>query len=145
VNKVFRNHAHWGAFLAEVEDGRIVRVRSFERDPDPSPLIEAVPAGVHSQVRVARPMVREGWLAHGPGGGEGRGRDPFVPVTWERALDLVAGELTRVKRDHGHDAMEAIMAAKEISVKKHVVRLSGEERERLEALIRKGKSRRGGY
>ena len=32
------------------------------------------------------------------------------------------------------------MAAKEISVKKYVVRLSGEERERLEALIRKGKS-----
>jgi hypothetical protein len=32
------------------------------------------------------------------------------------------------------------MAAKEISVKKYVVRLSGEERERLEVLIRKGKS-----
>src|SRR5437016_5071219 len=37
-------------------------------------------------------------------------------------------------------AREAIMAAKEISVKKYVVRLSGEERERLETLIRKGKS-----
>src|SRR5262249_46347368 len=36
-------------------------------------------------------------------------------------------------------AREAIMAAKEISVKKYVVRLSGEERERLETLIRKGK------
>jgi hypothetical protein len=32
------------------------------------------------------------------------------------------------------------MAAKEISVKKYVVRLSGEERDRLETLIRKGKS-----
>ena len=32
------------------------------------------------------------------------------------------------------------MAAKDISVKKYVVRLSGEEREHLEALIRKGKS-----
>jgi hypothetical protein len=32
------------------------------------------------------------------------------------------------------------MAAKEISVKKYVVLLSGEERERLEALLRKGKS-----
>ena len=32
------------------------------------------------------------------------------------------------------------MAAKEISVKKYVVRLSGEERGRLETLIRKGKS-----
>ena len=32
------------------------------------------------------------------------------------------------------------MAAREISVKKYIVRLSDEERERLEALIRKGKS-----
>jgi hypothetical protein len=37
-------------------------------------------------------------------------------------------------------AMEAIMAAKEISVKTYVVRLSGEERQQLETLIRKGKS-----
>jgi transposase len=39
-----------------------------------------------------------------------------------------------------HKAAEGIMAAKEISVKKYVVRLSREEREQLEALIRKGKS-----
>ena len=39
--------------------------------------------------------------------GEGRGREPFVPVSWERALDLVAGELSRVKRDYGHDAIMA--------------------------------------
>src|SRR5258706_15921985 len=32
------------------------------------------------------------------------------------------------------------MAAKEISVKRYVVRLSADEREQLEALIRKGKS-----
>jgi hypothetical protein len=35
---------------------------------------------------------------------------------------------------------EAIMAAKQISVKKYVVRLSADEREQLEALIGKGKS-----
>ena len=33
------------------------------------------------------------------------------------------------------------MAAKEISVKKYVVRLSVEEREQLEAVIRKGQER----
>ena len=35
---------------------------------------------------------------------------------------------------------EAIMAGKEISVKRYVVRLSADEREQLEALIRKGRS-----
>ena len=107
MTKLVRNHSHWGAFLAEVEGNRVVGVRPFEHDPDPSPLIDAVPAAVHSQVRVAQPMVREGWLANGPGGGEGRGREPFVPVSWDRAFDLVAGELKRVTRDHGHDAIMA--------------------------------------
>jgi hypothetical protein len=40
----------------------------------------------------------------------------------------------------GNCAGVAIMSSKEISVKKYVVRLSAEEREQLETLIRKGKS-----
>jgi hypothetical protein len=36
-------------------------------------------------------------------------------------------------------AREAIMAGKEIAVKKYVVRLSSEERQQLEMLIGKGK------
>jgi len=107
MTRLVRNHSHWGAFLAEVEDGRVVGVRPFEHDPEPSPLIEAIPASVHSQTRIAQPFVREGWLKNGPGGGEGRGREPFVPVPWERALEIVAGELARVKRDYGHAAIMA--------------------------------------
>jgi biotin/methionine sulfoxide reductase len=107
TKKLVRNHSHWGAFLAEVEDGRVVGVQPFERDPDPSPIIEAVPDAVHSKTRIGQPFVREGWLKNGPGSGEGRGWEPFVPVSWERALDLVAGELFRVKRDYGHAAIMA--------------------------------------
>jgi biotin/methionine sulfoxide reductase len=99
------NHSHWGAFLAEVKDGRFVGVRPFARDPDPSPLIEAMPAAVYSPTRIAQPMVREGYLAHGPGSSAGRGREPFVPVPWDRALDLVAGELDRVRRSDGPGAI----------------------------------------
>jgi biotin/methionine sulfoxide reductase len=105
ATRLVRNHSHWGAFLAEVEDGRIIGVRPFERDPEPSPLIEAIPAAVHSPTRIAQPMVREGWLAHGPGSGLGRGRERFVPVSWEKALDLVAGELARMKRTRGPSAI----------------------------------------
>ncbi len=100
-----RNHSHWGAFSAEVEDGRIVGVRPFERDPDPSHLINAIPDAVHSKSRIAQPMVREGWLKHGPGPSEGRGREPFVPVPWDKALDLVAGEIERVRRQYGNAAI----------------------------------------
>jgi biotin/methionine sulfoxide reductase len=105
TTRFVQHHSHWGAFLAEVDERGIVGVRPFARDPDPSMLIEAVPAAVHSPTRVAQPMVRDGWLKHGGGSGTGRGREPFVPVSWERALDLVAGELARVKREHGHGAI----------------------------------------
>ena len=107
IKRLVRNHSHWGAFLAEVENGRVVGVRPFERDPEPSPLLQAIPPAVHSATRVAQPCVREGWLKNGPGQGQGRGREPFVAVSWDRALDLVAGELKRVKRDFGHDAIMA--------------------------------------
>src|ERR1700686_2382070 len=74
MTKLVRNHSHYGAYIAEVEDGRVVGVRPFEHDPNPSPIIEGVPETVHSRTRIARPMVREGWLKHGGGHGEGRGR-----------------------------------------------------------------------
>jgi biotin/methionine sulfoxide reductase len=107
IMQLVRHHSHWGAFHAEVEDGRIVGVRPFEHDPDPSHLINAIPDSVHSKSRIAEPMVREGWLKRSSrqDHGQGRGREPFVPVSWDRALDLVAGEIERVRREHGNAAI----------------------------------------
>ena len=101
----FRNSSHWGAFLADVEGGKITGVRPFEHDPDPSPMLDAIAASVHAKARVERPMVREGWLKNGPGSGEGRGAEPFVPVSWEKALELVSGELARVKDTYSNEAI----------------------------------------
>ena len=58
--------------------------------------------------RVAQPAVRAGWLEHGPGGArDRRGGDRFVTVSWERALDLVEGEIRRVIRERGNQAIYA--------------------------------------
>jgi len=100
-----RSHSHWGAFTAEVRDGRLVGVTPFERDPGPTDLITSMPASVHSPMRIAEPMVRAGWLEHGPASKARRGAEPFVPVSWERALDLVAEELARVKTGFGNRAI----------------------------------------
>src|SRR5580658_8101030 len=105
IRTLVPNHSHWGAFSAVVEDGRVVGAEPFALDPDPSPLIGAIPNAVYSPTRIAAPMVRAGWLQGGPGNGAGRGREPFVPVSWERALDLVATELSRVRRKHGPAAI----------------------------------------
>ncbi|MDP6787259.1 MAG: molybdopterin guanine dinucleotide-containing S/N-oxide reductase [Rhodospirillales bacterium] len=107
MTTTYHSHSsHWGAFTAEVEDGRLVGVRPFAHDSQSSALIDAMPDAVHDQSRVRAPMVRQGYLRHGAdAGGAGRGREPFVEVSWERALDLVSGELARVKEEHGNQAI----------------------------------------
>ena len=50
-------------------------------------------------------MVRRGWLEHGSGPDDRRGRDELVPVSWPRALELVAAELQRVYAAHGPRAI----------------------------------------
>ncbi|MBT3349666.1 MAG: molybdopterin-dependent oxidoreductase, partial [Nitrospinaceae bacterium] len=104
-----RQHSsHWGAFSAEVRDGRMVGTAPFGTDTDPSPLIESISDAVYSESRVAQPMVRAGWLEKGPGSGPGRrGSEPFVPVSWDKALDLVAAEIRRVKQEHGNESIFA--------------------------------------
>ena len=58
---------------------------------------------IYAQHRVAQPMVREGWLNAPRGTPAGvRGADGFVPVSWETALDLVAGEVARVREQYGN-------------------------------------------
>jgi biotin/methionine sulfoxide reductase len=70
------HHSHWGAFNAVVEDGRVIGALPFDVDPDPSPLIAAIPDAVHSPTRIARPMIRSGWLQTGRARRAGRGREP---------------------------------------------------------------------
>ena len=97
--------SHWGAYRVETRDGRVAEVTPFERDPEPSPLIEAMPGVVHHSSRIVRPMVREGWLEDGHASDTaGRGTEPFVEVSWDDAMELVAGELSRVKAAHGNEA-----------------------------------------
>ncbi len=99
---------HWGAYDAEVREGRIVAMHPYAGDPDPSDLGAGMVDAFDDAARIHEPMVRKGWLEHGPRAGDaGRGSEPFVAVSWDRALDLLAGELDRVRRDHGNQAIYA--------------------------------------
>ena len=102
----FPSLSHWGAFTAVVEDGRVVRCEPFVKDPCPSPMIHAIPAMVHSPLRVQAPAVREGWLKEREASdGARRGADRFVEVSWDTVLGLVAGELARVRARFGPAAI----------------------------------------
>ena len=105
----YMNMSHWGAYRVHVRDDKMMGVTPFDRDPEPSPLIDDMPSVVHHACRVAEPMVRQGFLERGRDSDRtGRGVEPFVPVSWDQALDLVASELARIKADHGNQSIYAV-------------------------------------
>ena len=56
--------------------------------------------------RLKYPMKRKNWS---PGGGkkELRGKDDWVRISWEEALDSIAQEMTRIKENYGNEAILA--------------------------------------
>lgn len=99
---------HWGAFTALVEDGRIVGIEPHPGDPAPSHMLAAIPDLMDPKVRIDRPYVREGWLKNRDRCDRTqRGSDRMVPVSWDVALDLAAGEIDGVRKTYGNDSIFA--------------------------------------
>jgi biotin/methionine sulfoxide reductase len=97
--------SHWGAFLASVDGDRLVDVHPHPIDPEPSALIGNIVDAHRHRSRIAQPFVRKGWLESGPGPDSQRGSDSYIPVSWSKVLDLLAGELSRVRAEHGNRAI----------------------------------------
>ncbi len=97
------NNSHWGAFRMTVRDGRLESIRPFELDPAPNSWIQSWQEMATSPLRVATPSIRQGYLDGD--GGKGRGRDHFVSVEWDHALDLAADEVARVRDRYGNSAI----------------------------------------
>ena len=99
---------HWGVGLVETDGERITAVGNHPRDPAPNRLNENIPDSLYGPGRIRRPAVRASWLEHGAAAKRGeRGRDPFVEVSWDEVLDLLAGEITRIRTEHGNQSIYA--------------------------------------
>ena len=98
--------SHWGTYRVDVEEGKVMALRDFEEDPDPSPIGHGIVDVLDGPTRITTPMVRKSWLKGGPGtASDMRGEDDFIAVTWDEANRLVAAELNRVRRNHGNQAI----------------------------------------
>ncbi len=97
--------AHWGTYEAH-GFGKDLQLRPVADDPQPS-LIGGgwVSAMQDPRARILSPVVRRGWLRHRDT--ERCSDDEFVSVSWDDALDLVAGEIDRVRTEYGNSAIFA--------------------------------------
>jgi len=97
---------HWGGFHARVRAGKFVEAVPYGFDPVPKGYLDQLPGWVYAASRVQYPMVRQSFLAKRSGSDRTmRGAEPFVRVSWDQALKLVADELRRVKSQYGAKAI----------------------------------------
>ena len=107
---------HWGTYYAEVQGGRLVGVRDYAHDPDPAVIGPGIVDMVDHPTRIARPVIRKSYLAKGrQADPAGRGREPFVAVPWDEALDLVTSRLTAIRDETGPDSIVCWSSARTVT------------------------------
>jgi molybdopterin guanine dinucleotide-containing S/N-oxide reductase-like protein len=126
LEKVFVNLTNGGPVQVYVRDGQIIRVRPLplhEGDAASwaieaggkkfSPLRKACVAPftmteksrIYSEARIKYPLIREDFDPAGERHPENRGRSGYRRISWDRALDIVAGEMKRLREAYGPEAV----------------------------------------
>lgn len=99
---------HWGAYDVTVTRGKITALTPIDPKDDVARMTASMIDSVDAPSRVRRPAARKSWLQDGPGAkGWQRGIDPYVEISWDDALDLLAQEIERVRTEHGNEAIFA--------------------------------------
>ena len=100
--------AHWGTYQLEIKNNTVVGLKPFPFDRDPSEIGQSILDLLDGPARIKAPMVRESWyLKKTSKSYKLRGQDCFIPITWEEAINIVAGELRRVIDEHGNSSIYA--------------------------------------
>jgi molybdopterin guanine dinucleotide-containing S/N-oxide reductase-like protein len=120
------NQTNGGPVFVYVKDGRIVRITPLDFDATDaaswtieargrrftpphraslSPHGLASKSAIYSSKRLLYPMKRVDWDPKGERNPQNRGKSGYVRIAWAEALDIAAGEIKRVRREHGHGAI----------------------------------------
>ena len=97
--------SHFGAFYAHVRDDKIVDITSqLDSDANPTVIVKGLADRNSSNSRIKYPMVRKSYL-EGKGRGDLRGKEEFVRVSWDKALDLAADAIKKAQKKGGNEAI----------------------------------------
>ncbi len=94
-----------GPFYAHIVDGVWVRSTPIKPNLPVGHNAYAVRNRVYSPDRIGHPMKRVDFDPDGERNPQNRGRSGFERISWEEALDMVAGELNRVREEYGPSAI----------------------------------------
>ena len=105
MSKLIPTATHWGCYSIEVEGNRVINIHHYPSDPDPSPIKESLRDALDPNCRIKRPAVRQSYLQQGPSRPDLRGKEPFVEVSWDEALEIVHNALASVKAKYGNESI----------------------------------------
>lgn len=121
-----------GPMFVHVKDGRIIRTEplKFQDDeykpwevkvngktyhpPQKTPLLQwglTAKKWMYSENRVGYPQKRVDWDPKGDRHPENRGKSGYVRISWNEALDILAGEINRVRNSYGPSAILTAFSA----------------------------------
>src|SRR3954454_23133009 len=105
--RVTQTASHWGVYRVETDEqtGEVLSTTGVPFDPHPSPIQNSLPEAVHDPLRIDQPYVLEGYLPRRGDSPAERGGEPFVPVGWDEALDLVCEALLEVRERLGNESI----------------------------------------
>jgi hypothetical protein len=122
----YTSNTNGGPVFVYVKDGKILRITPIEfddKDAQPwtikargrtftpprrttiSPYTLVFKSMIYSPDRILYPMKRVDFDPKGERNCQNRGVSEYVRISWDEALDIVAGEIKRVKREHGPGAI----------------------------------------
>ena len=134
--QIFTSCTNGSPILVHVKDGRITRIRPIvfdEKDAaswiidvngrkiSPPRKATSPPPNftermrVYSDTRIRYPLKRRDFDPSGDRHPENRGKSGYERISWDEALDIVSGEMKRIRATYGPAAVTAITSSHHIS------------------------------
>ena len=126
MEKILTNLTNGGPVQVYVRDGKIVRIRPLVLDDSDaaswtikaggkkfspfrkacvSPYTSVEKARIYSDLRLKYPLIREDFDPKGERNPQNRGKSGYKRISWDEALDIVGGEMKRIRSAYGPEGI----------------------------------------
>ena len=130
--QVFTNLTNCGPVSVYVNDGVVTRIRPLVADEaefrpwvieadgkqysppkkfNLAPMVHAERRRLYSDDRIKYPMKRVDFDPDGERNPQNRGKSAYERISWDEALDIVSGEIARVKKTYGSSAISGMTSS----------------------------------
>jgi molybdopterin guanine dinucleotide-containing S/N-oxide reductase-like protein len=132
TEEIFTSCTNAGPVSVYVEDGKVVRITPLVVDEKDfsswtikagdkeytaprkfsiAPYVHGERQRLYSDERIRYPMKRVDFDPNGNRNPQNRGKSGYVRIGWDEAIDMVAGEITRIQEKHGPEAVTGMTSS----------------------------------